>query len=183
MQDGVKDKLRFTTFYLYFGLTVAELILSCFNEKPPLFSSVVTDPVSVGVQGEVAGGGFFTINLVSEFNTYSSDAEVSILFSFPFQNPCPESSAGFVSRMTFWWFTRQKPCLFLAIGLHQCVEMDEVLFLSQRLYFCFLLDIVLDTVYRQSDQKTLMNKVITIIIVKVDCQVLLSIATAAQIEK
>lgn len=57
--------------------------------------------------------------------------------------------------------------------------MDEVLFLSQRLYFCFLLDIVLDTVYRQSDQKTLMNKVITIIIVKVDCQVLLSIATAA----
>ncbi|XP_017339262.2 ATP-binding cassette sub-family C member 3 isoform X2 [Ictalurus punctatus] len=63
-EDGVKDKLRFTTFYLYFGLTVAELILSCFNEKPPLFSSVVTDP-----------------------------------------NPCPESSAGFVSRMTFWWFT------------------------------------------------------------------------------
>lgn len=49
MQDGVKDRLRFTTFYLYFGLTVAELILSCFNEKPPLFSSVVTDPVSVGV--------------------------------------------------------------------------------------------------------------------------------------
>uniref|UniRef100_A0AAR2K851 ATP-binding cassette, sub-family C (CFTR/MRP), member 3 n=1 Tax=Pygocentrus nattereri TaxID=42514 RepID=A0AAR2K851_PYGNA len=40
----IKDTLRFTTFYMYFGLTLAELILSCFNEKPPLFSSVVTDP-------------------------------------------------------------------------------------------------------------------------------------------
>ncbi|XP_062859407.1 ATP-binding cassette sub-family C member 3 isoform X2 [Trichomycterus rosablanca] len=64
-EEGVPDKLRFTTFYMYFGLLVAELILSCFNEKPPLFSSVVTDP-----------------------------------------NPCPESSAGFLSKMTFWWFTR-----------------------------------------------------------------------------
>ncbi|XP_053366955.1 ATP-binding cassette sub-family C member 3 isoform X1 [Clarias gariepinus] len=63
-KDEVNDKLRFTTFYMYFGLTVAELILSCFNEKPPLFSNVVTDP-----------------------------------------NPCPEASAGFLSRMTFWWFT------------------------------------------------------------------------------
>lgn len=47
MQDEVKDKLRFTTFYMYFGLVVAELILSCFNEKPPLFSNMVTVPVSV----------------------------------------------------------------------------------------------------------------------------------------
>ncbi|XP_072523441.1 ATP-binding cassette sub-family C member 3 isoform X2 [Salminus brasiliensis] len=60
----IEDKLRFTTFYVYFGLTLVELILSCFNEKPPLFSSMVTDP-----------------------------------------NPCPESAAGFLSRMTFWWFT------------------------------------------------------------------------------
>ncbi|XP_007257300.3 ATP-binding cassette sub-family C member 3 isoform X2 [Astyanax mexicanus] len=58
------DKLRFTTFYMYFGLILVELIMCCFNEKPPLFSSVVTDP-----------------------------------------NPCPESTAGFLSRMTFWWFT------------------------------------------------------------------------------
>uniref|UniRef100_A0AAY4DZ69 ATP-binding cassette, sub-family C (CFTR/MRP), member 3 n=1 Tax=Denticeps clupeoides TaxID=299321 RepID=A0AAY4DZ69_9TELE len=54
-------QLRFTTFYIYFALIVAELILSCFNEKPPLFSDV---------------------------------------------NPCPESTAGFLSTMTFWWFTR-----------------------------------------------------------------------------
>uniref|UniRef100_A0A3B5AM29 ATP binding cassette subfamily C member 3 n=1 Tax=Stegastes partitus TaxID=144197 RepID=A0A3B5AM29_9TELE len=54
------DKLRFTTFYFYFGLVVCELILCCFNEKPPLFSNV---------------------------------------------NPCPESTAGFLSKMTFWWFT------------------------------------------------------------------------------
>ncbi|XP_051912383.1 ATP-binding cassette sub-family C member 3-like isoform X3 [Hippocampus zosterae] len=60
----VPDKLRFTTFYFYFGLVVLELILCCFNEKPPLFSSVDTDP-----------------------------------------NVCPESTAGFLSTMTFWWFT------------------------------------------------------------------------------
>lgn len=52
MQDEVEDKLRFTTFYLYFAFVMAELILSCFNEKPPLFSNVVTDPVSVAVCGE-----------------------------------------------------------------------------------------------------------------------------------
>uniref|UniRef100_A0A4W4EQU7 ATP-binding cassette, sub-family C (CFTR/MRP), member 3 n=1 Tax=Electrophorus electricus TaxID=8005 RepID=A0A4W4EQU7_ELEEL len=46
-REGVSDKLRFTTFYAYFSVTVAELILSCFNEKPPLFSNVATDPVNV----------------------------------------------------------------------------------------------------------------------------------------
>uniref|UniRef100_A0A3Q2E358 ATP binding cassette subfamily C member 3 n=1 Tax=Cyprinodon variegatus TaxID=28743 RepID=A0A3Q2E358_CYPVA len=60
----VPDKLRFTTFYIYFGLILFELILCCFNEKPPLFSNVVTDP-----------------------------------------NPCPETTAGFLSTVTFWWFT------------------------------------------------------------------------------
>uniref|UniRef100_A0A8C7VS57 ATP-binding cassette, sub-family C (CFTR/MRP), member 3 n=1 Tax=Oncorhynchus mykiss TaxID=8022 RepID=A0A8C7VS57_ONCMY len=60
----ISDKLRFTTFYFYFSLIVAELILSCFNEKPPLFSNIDTDP-----------------------------------------NPCPQSTAGFLSTMTFWWFT------------------------------------------------------------------------------
>ncbi|CAJ1081110.1 canalicular multispecific organic anion transporter 2 isoform X2 [Xyrichtys novacula] len=63
-QSEVTDKLRFTTFYFYFALVVCELILCCFNEKPPLFSNVVTDP-----------------------------------------NPCPESTAGFLSTVTFWWFT------------------------------------------------------------------------------
>ena len=46
LQSEVTDKLRFTTFYFYFALVVCELVLCCFNEKPPLFSSVVTDPVS-----------------------------------------------------------------------------------------------------------------------------------------
>ncbi|XP_014035059.1 ATP-binding cassette sub-family C member 3 isoform X2 [Salmo salar] len=63
-QSVISDKLRFTTFYFYFSLIVAELILSCFNEKPPLFSNIDTDP-----------------------------------------NPCPQSTAGFLSTMTFWWFT------------------------------------------------------------------------------
>uniref|UniRef100_A0A8C7R4B9 ATP-binding cassette, sub-family C (CFTR/MRP), member 3 n=1 Tax=Oncorhynchus mykiss TaxID=8022 RepID=A0A8C7R4B9_ONCMY len=64
LQSEISDKLRFTTFYFYFSLIVAELILSCFNEKPPLFSNIDTDP-----------------------------------------NPCPQSTAGFLSTMTFWWFT------------------------------------------------------------------------------
>ncbi|XP_020316036.2 canalicular multispecific organic anion transporter 2 isoform X2 [Oncorhynchus kisutch] len=63
-QSEISDKLRFTTFYFYFSLIVAELILTCFNEKPPLFSNIDTDP-----------------------------------------NPCPQSTAGFLSTMTFWWFT------------------------------------------------------------------------------
>uniref|UniRef100_A0A3P9AIK8 ATP-binding cassette, sub-family C (CFTR/MRP), member 3 n=1 Tax=Esox lucius TaxID=8010 RepID=A0A3P9AIK8_ESOLU len=62
---GITDKLRFTTFYFYFALIGAELILCCFNEKPPLFSDVDTDP-----------------------------------------NPCPQTTAGFLSTVTFWWFTR-----------------------------------------------------------------------------
>uniref|UniRef100_A0A8C7LIJ5 Canalicular multispecific organic anion transporter 2-like n=1 Tax=Oncorhynchus kisutch TaxID=8019 RepID=A0A8C7LIJ5_ONCKI len=43
-QSEISDKLRFTTFYFYFSLIVAELILTCFNEKPPLFSNIDTDP-------------------------------------------------------------------------------------------------------------------------------------------
>ncbi|KAJ7984782.1 hypothetical protein DPEC_G00358350 [Dallia pectoralis] len=63
-QSEIPDKLRFTTFYFYFALIGVELILCCFNEKPPLFSDVNTDP-----------------------------------------NPCPETTAGFLSTVTFWWFT------------------------------------------------------------------------------
>ncbi|XP_075949230.1 ATP-binding cassette sub-family C member 3 isoform X1 [Anarhichas minor] len=85
-QNEVTDKLRFTTFYFYFGLVVCELILCCFNEKPPLFSNVVTDP-----------------------------------------NPCPEATAGFLSTMTFWWFTR------LAIkGYKQPLENKDLWSLNQR---------------------------------------------------
>ncbi|XP_062330079.1 ATP-binding cassette sub-family C member 3 isoform X3 [Osmerus eperlanus] len=66
LQPGTgPDHLRLATFYVYFILLVLQLVLCCFNEKPPLFSNVDTDP-----------------------------------------NPCPESTAGFLSTMTFWWFTR-----------------------------------------------------------------------------
>uniref|UniRef100_A0A3Q3RKQ0 ATP-binding cassette, sub-family C (CFTR/MRP), member 3 n=1 Tax=Mastacembelus armatus TaxID=205130 RepID=A0A3Q3RKQ0_9TELE len=79
-------KLRFTTFYFYFSLVVLELILCCFNEKPPLFSSVVTDP-----------------------------------------NPCPETTAGFLSSMTFWWFTS------MAIkGYKMPLEVKDLWSLNQR---------------------------------------------------
>ncbi|XP_044034331.1 ATP-binding cassette sub-family C member 3 isoform X5 [Siniperca chuatsi] len=85
-QGEVTDKLRFTTFYFYFSLVVCELILCCFNEKPPLFSNVVTDP-----------------------------------------NPCPESTAGFLSTMTFWWFTS------LAIkGYKMPLEAKDLWTLNQR---------------------------------------------------
>uniref|UniRef100_A0A4W5R9V2 ABC-type glutathione-S-conjugate transporter n=1 Tax=Hucho hucho TaxID=62062 RepID=A0A4W5R9V2_9TELE len=63
-KSEIPDKLRFITFYLYFSLVLSQLILSCFKEKPSLFSNVDTDP-----------------------------------------NPCPQSTAGFLSTMTFWWFT------------------------------------------------------------------------------
>uniref|UniRef100_A0A8C6YY21 ATP binding cassette subfamily C member 3 n=1 Tax=Nothoprocta perdicaria TaxID=30464 RepID=A0A8C6YY21_NOTPE len=43
----VKDRFRFTTFYIYFALVIVQLILSCFKEKPPFFSPVNTDPVSI----------------------------------------------------------------------------------------------------------------------------------------
>ncbi|XP_054612884.1 ATP-binding cassette sub-family C member 3 isoform X2 [Dunckerocampus dactyliophorus] len=85
-QVEVTDKLRFTTFYFYFGLVVLELILCCFNEKPPLFSNVDTDP-----------------------------------------NVCPESTAGFLSTITFWWFTS------LAIkGYRMPLEAKDLWSLNQR---------------------------------------------------
>ncbi|XP_037610528.1 canalicular multispecific organic anion transporter 2 isoform X4 [Sebastes umbrosus] len=85
-QSEVTDKLRFTTFYFYFGLVVCELILCCFNEKPPLFSTAVTDP-----------------------------------------NSCPETTAGFLSTMTFWWFTS------MAIkGYKMPLESKDLWSLNQR---------------------------------------------------
>uniref|UniRef100_A0A3B3WE55 ATP-binding cassette, sub-family C (CFTR/MRP), member 3 n=1 Tax=Poecilia mexicana TaxID=48701 RepID=A0A3B3WE55_9TELE len=85
-QDSVPDKLRFTSFYFYFGLILLELILCCLNEKPPLFSNVVTDP-----------------------------------------NPCPETTAGFLSTVTFWWFTS------LAIkGYKMPLEAKDLWSLNQR---------------------------------------------------
>ncbi|XP_034083351.1 canalicular multispecific organic anion transporter 2 isoform X2 [Gymnodraco acuticeps] len=85
-QSEVDDKLRFTTFYFYFAFVVCELILCCFNEKPPLFSNVVTDP-----------------------------------------NPCPEATAGFLSTMTFWWFTS------MAIkGYKMPLETKDLWSLNQR---------------------------------------------------
>ncbi|XP_069605222.1 ATP-binding cassette sub-family C member 3 isoform X1 [Ranitomeya imitator] len=65
VNEGVTDRFRFTTFFIYFSLLVVELILSCFKEAPPFFSPVRSD-----------------------------------------SNPSPESDAGFLSRLTFWWFTK-----------------------------------------------------------------------------
>ncbi|XP_062999456.1 multidrug resistance-associated protein 1-like [Elgaria multicarinata webbii] len=58
------DVFRYVTFYIYFTLVLIQLILSCFPERPPLFSETVHVP-----------------------------------------NPCPEASASFLSKITFWWIT------------------------------------------------------------------------------
>ncbi|XP_075417735.1 ATP-binding cassette sub-family C member 3 isoform X1 [Tenrec ecaudatus] len=64
-EGRITDPFRFTTFYIHFALLLSALILSCFREKPPLFSPKNVDA-----------------------------------------NPSPETSAGFLSRLTFWWFTK-----------------------------------------------------------------------------
>lgn len=45
------DPFRFTTFYIYFALVLCALILSCFKEKPPLFSPENLDTVSLPQEG------------------------------------------------------------------------------------------------------------------------------------
>ncbi|XP_063171075.1 multidrug resistance-associated protein 1-like [Candoia aspera] len=62
--DAEIDVFRYTTFYIYFTLVLIQFILSCFPERPPLFSEDVQVP-----------------------------------------NPCPESSASFLSKITFWWIS------------------------------------------------------------------------------
>nr|XP_035971378.1 multidrug resistance-associated protein 1 isoform X2 [Halichoerus grypus] len=63
-EDAEIDVFRDVTFYIYFSLVLMQLVLSCFSDRPPLFSETIHDP-----------------------------------------NPCPESSASFLSRVTFWWIT------------------------------------------------------------------------------
>uniref|UniRef100_A0A670ZAQ9 Multidrug resistance-associated protein 1 n=1 Tax=Pseudonaja textilis TaxID=8673 RepID=A0A670ZAQ9_PSETE len=41
------DAFRYTTFYIYFALVLIQFILSCFPERPPLFSENIHGPVSV----------------------------------------------------------------------------------------------------------------------------------------
>lgn len=128
-QSEVTDKLRFTTFYFYFGLVVCELILCCFNEKPPLFSNVDTDPVSK-ILSVVWLSKFVHTDRVCvcahwhacmshiQNKDLTNCLEICSFLSFDLyglffcmllispQNPCPESTAGFLSTITFWWFTR-----------------------------------------------------------------------------
>ncbi|XP_062035577.1 multidrug resistance-associated protein 1 [Lepus europaeus] len=63
-EDAHVDLFRDVTFYIYCCLVLAQLILSCFSDRSPLFSETINDP-----------------------------------------NPCPESGASFLSRITFWWIT------------------------------------------------------------------------------
>lgn len=143
-QSEVSDKLRFTTFYFYFALVVCELILCCFNEKPPLFSNVDTDPVSHARTGhqpcvclcvsaelielhQCAQSAIHSQTAHSHGDSLSSfNLPSPLTFSlFPSQNPCPEATAGFLSTITFWWFTRWVRtllCFFCTI-LVLCVQI------------------------------------------------------------
>lgn len=46
VQGAEIDVFRFATFCVYFALVLLQLILSCFAERPPLFSKAVHVPVS-----------------------------------------------------------------------------------------------------------------------------------------
>lgn len=50
-QGKILDPFRFTTFYIYFALVLCAFILSCFQEKPPLFSPENLDTVSLPQEG------------------------------------------------------------------------------------------------------------------------------------
>ncbi|XP_044152162.1 ATP-binding cassette sub-family C member 3 [Bufo gargarizans] len=41
--EGITDRFRFTTFFIYFSLLVVELILCCFKEARPFFSPISSD--------------------------------------------------------------------------------------------------------------------------------------------
>lgn len=88
-QSEVTDKLRFTTFYFYFSLVVCELILCCFNEKPPLFSNVVTDPVS-----HTSGCSFHSESIISVCPPVSYSIIVNFCILCIFRNLCVCAQAG-----------------------------------------------------------------------------------------
>lgn len=84
-EGKILDPFRFTTFYIYFALVLCAFILSCFQEKPPLFSPENLDT-----------------------------------------NPCPEASAGFFSRLSFWWFTK-----LAILGYRRPLEDSDLWSLSE----------------------------------------------------
>lgn len=50
-------------------------------------------------------------------------------FSISSQNPCPEASAGFLSTITFWWFTRW-------VHAALCCGADTHFVVSMSIWFC-----------------------------------------------
>ncbi|OWK61874.1 Multidrug resistance-associated protein 1 [Lonchura striata] len=90
-----EDAFRYATFCIYFVLVLVELILCCFPEQPPLFSETVNDPV-MDSQDITARTGELTFSFMINY---------PITYLCPDMNPCPEFSASFLSRVTFWWIT------------------------------------------------------------------------------
>ncbi|XP_067914713.1 ATP-binding cassette sub-family C member 3 isoform X1 [Heterodontus francisci] len=49
---------------------------------------------------------YFAVVLIQFFLCCLSEPPPYFCTTSPDENPCPEASAGFLSRLTFWWFTR-----------------------------------------------------------------------------
>lgn len=63
-QGKILDPFRFTTFYIYFALVLCAFILSCFKEKPPLFSPENVDTVSLPQEGAGASKVYVSAQMV-----------------------------------------------------------------------------------------------------------------------
>ncbi|EHA97372.1 Multidrug resistance-associated protein 1 [Heterocephalus glaber] len=97
LKESAKVSLfRDITFYLYFFLVLIQLVLACFSDRLPLFSETINDP---GDSRAWKIGGVQVL-LLSHLQGSSSNHMSPTL-----RNPCPESGASFLSRITFWWIT------------------------------------------------------------------------------
>ncbi|MGH0130137.1 UNVERIFIED_CONTAM: hypothetical protein FKN15_041188 [Acipenser sinensis] len=105
---------RYTTFYTYSTLLLVQLILACLADQPPLFSEITFRSKILQALNEVSSVSVFRY---TTFYTYCTLLLVQLilacladqppLFSEAVKdaNPCPESGASFLSKITFWWIT------------------------------------------------------------------------------
>ncbi|EPY85138.1 multidrug resistance-associated protein 1 [Camelus ferus] len=99
--DAEVDVFRDTTFYIYFSLVLIQLVLSCLSDRSPLFSETINDPLALCLMrdSELCPG---PASLAGLLPCASGPGPGWALGAW---NPCPESSASFLSRITFWWIT------------------------------------------------------------------------------
>jgi ATP-binding cassette subfamily C (CFTR/MRP) protein 3 len=81
-QGAIDDKFRLGFYVVFFLLTLTQLILSCIVDRKSPHA-----PESQEVSSTVV------------------DSRFQYCYQY-LQKPCPEAESAFVSRLTFWWFTR-----------------------------------------------------------------------------